>query len=183
MLGRPVIMTLPLLAAIGLALADDDSRLTIRSEAARVEIPAIPEGRRLIRLPRLDFRLIIEPQCAGNSSVESVSISVADTRRRYDTADFADQSVLETSLSLPRRQTGRLAIEQFCTHDEESSDRSLLIPDAFTAQASLRCAGEAHQAMIYEAVRLGVRLLCKAPETTSESAGKNQESSSTTPSL
>ena len=185
MFGRLAVPTLLLLAAAGTLLAEEAPRLTIVSEAARVEIAAQPEGRRLIRLPRLEFPITIEPDCVGDTTIESVSISVADTQHRFDAADFDRESILATSLSLPRRQIGPLAIEQFCSRDDESDEKTMLITDAFTAQASLRCASEIRPTMIYETVKLGIRLLCKSVDPAADGTAKNHEPSpsSSSPSL
>jgi hypothetical protein len=91
----------------------------------------------------------------------SLSISVADTRRTLNgkTIDGA----VETTLSLPRRQSARLRIEDFCRQDDEpQASESLLVADVFTARLSLRCAVDEKHSIVYSTLPLDVKLECAA---------------------
>ena len=58
----------------------DIDRLIVESEAAMAAISLQDNGRRLIRLPELDFPMRIDAHCGRGGIAESLSISVADTR-------------------------------------------------------------------------------------------------------
>lgn len=163
----------------GSAVSDD--RPMVRAEAAVVELDRQPTGRRLLRLPNLDFPLQIEPRCGFGLRIESLSISIADTNKSFAAKDFLEQSTLETSFRLPGRQIGPLAIEQFCTADDESPSNSstLIIRDALTAHISLRCADDVRQTVVYETLALEIRMVCKNPEREESTAIADQVSSAT----
>jgi len=153
----------------------------VRANAAVVELDRQPAGRRLLRLPNLDFPMQIEPRCGSGMHIESLSISIADTNRLFAATEFLEQSTLETSFRLPGRQIGPLAIERFCTADDENSNNSntLFIRDALTAHISLRCADDVRQSVVYETLALEIRMICKIPENEESIAIASQVSSAT----
>ena len=176
MRGPLVLLSTTLLAITGATRGNDDIQPIARAEPVSVEIAPQPAGRRLIRLPSLEFTLQIEPRCEADTRVASVSISVADTRRTYDAAQFDKQPRLETSINIPQRQIGPLSIGQFCiaSDDLQEAGQVMRVPDALTAQVSLRCANDAGQSIIYETLALEVRLLC---QTVNDDGSNDQESS------
>ena len=139
------------------------------SEPATVEITAQPAGRRLIQLPALEFSLTIEPQCESDMYVESISISVADTRATVTVAE-PDQAVLTTTLTLPRHQAAPLAVVNFCqtaadqSQSQSQSSQELLVRDAFTAHLSLRCSNDERQSIVYASQALDLVLRCKSAD-------------------
>ena len=179
MRGTLISLTIIVLATTWPAWAESDNRPILRAKAASVELQLQPSGRRLLRLPNLDFALQIEPQCEVGMHIASVSISIADTSKSFRGMDFLEQSTLETTIRLPRRQIGPLAIERFCTGEDKNSnnDDVLLIRDAFTAHVSLRCADGVRELVVYETLALAIRMVCKAPERDKSNAIADQESS------
>jgi hypothetical protein len=161
------------------ASCDPVAQMSVDAKAAIVEIDPLPDGRRLIRLPALEFTLTIETQCATEMRAESVSISAADTSKTYSISDSEGQSIVEASLTIPRRQVPPLAIETFCQSRENESSRTpdLHVQDAFTAHISLRCTGKQKQMIVYTSQPLDVLLRCSGAEGGLESS-EDQESSS-----
>lgn len=182
MRGTIITLTIAVLAVTSPTWAESDSRPIVRAKAASMEIELQPAGRRLLRLPNLDFPLQIEPRCEVGMHIASVSISIADTSKSFHAADFFEKPKLETSMRLPRRQIGPLAIERFCTGDGKNSDNNdvLLIRDAFTAHVSMRCTDDINQSVIYETLALEVRMVCKIPGSDESDAISGQESSVST---
>jgi hypothetical protein len=157
--------------------SDPGTRLSIDAQAALVVVKPLPEGRRLIRLPALEFAMTIEPQCATNMQAESISISIADTRKTLGAADIDGQSNVATSITIPRQQVAPLAIDGFCQAGENSSTESdLQVMDAFTAHISLRCTGEDTQTIVYVSQPLALSLRCEATYSDAETPA-TQESS------
>jgi len=135
----------------------------VLSEPATVAITAQRAGRRLIQLPALEFSLTIEPKCENDMRVESISISVADTRKTVTAAE-ASESVVVTTLTLPGRQTAPLAVVDFCRSDEDQSQssREILVREAFTANLSLRCTNDERQSVVYSSQALDLALSCES---------------------
>ena len=179
MRGTLISLTIIVLATTWPAWAESDNRPILRAKAASVELQLQPSGRRLLRLPNLDFVLQIEPHCGVGMHIASVSISIADTSKSFRGMDFLEQSTLETTIRLPRRQIGPLAIVRFCTGEDKNSnnDDVLLIRDAFTAHVSLRCADGVRELVVYETLALAIRMVCKAPGHDKSDAIADQESS------
>ena len=161
------------LVAAGLPAAEP-ARLDAKAEAAVVPVAPRAEGSEQLALPKLDFRLSIEAACPADASAESLSISVADTSLSLNGEEIGD--VLQTTLTLPRRQTSRLKVEEFCQEGEAPvTAETLLVADVFTARLSLRCGINETQSIVYATLPLDVKLECGA----ANGPGDDQDSSST----
>lgn len=167
MICRPILFALVVAAAAMPARSEPASHIRVWSEPAAVEVAPQAAGRRLVRLPTLEFSLEIEPLCDHNMRAESLSISVADTRKIVALADDGE-SIITTTLTLPRQQTAPLALLDFCQIDdsqiEEELNQELLVRDAFTAHLSLRCANDEQHSVVYASQSLDLMLLCKAAD-------------------
>jgi hypothetical protein len=156
--------------------AQSAGQIIATSEPAAAEIAPLPVGRRLIALPALEFLFIIEPRCESDMRVESVSISVADTRKTLQIDEINDSLILETRIAIPRRQASPLAVADFCVTTElaNQSPNALLVQDAFTAHLSMRCANEERQSIVYSTEGLDLLLSCKSEiqEPSPESTAK-----------
>jgi len=143
------------------------SQIRVQSEPASVAITAQRAGRRLIQLPTLEFSLTIEPQCDDDMRMESISISVADTRKTVTAAE-ADDAVVAATLTLPGRQTAPLALVDFCQTDEDQDlgSREILVRQAFTAHLSLRCTNDERQSIVYASHPLDLALRCESGNQT-----------------
>ena len=145
-------------AIAGAALPDSPARLTVEVPPALAPIQPLAEGRRLVRLPALDFEFGIQASCGPGLAVKSVSISIADTRKTLAGADIPEDAIINTLVSLPARQLAPIAVDGFCP--ETAAGSSLLLHDAVTAHVSLRCAGDGGDSITYSSQSLDVTLVC-----------------------
>ena len=174
------------LAALLPARAEHSLSAVTQPAAAEVTIDRLQDGRRLIRLPAVEFPLRVAPACPMGQTFRSLSISVADTHRTFDATDFATDAVIETTMRIPGRQIGPLAVDNFCVDAADKTADSLRIGDAFTATVSIRCDAESQDSVIYDSVPLDLVLVCTLPgndnSSDAESAAKpdddDQDSSS-----
>ena len=134
---------------------------------AEVTIEPLPAGRRLIRLPGTEFPLRLKPICATGLKFDSLSIGIADTRKTFGPDEFGTETVLETSLRIPGRQIGPIAVDEFCLAAAESA-ATMSIIDALTANVSVRCSNESEQAVHYDALALEIRLVCSSQDVPAE---------------
>jgi hypothetical protein len=148
------------LANAGVATAES-ALLDARAETVSIPVARLAAGNEYIVLPELEFKLTIDAACPAGASVESLSVSVADTRRTLNGKNI--DGAVETTLSLPRRQSARLRIEDFCRQDDEpKGSESRVVADVFTARLSLRCALDDKHSIVYATLPLDVRLECEA---------------------
>jgi hypothetical protein len=159
------LLTLPLIAA-GVAYADSEHRIDSSAEAAEVTIDPVPQDRRLIRLPELEFAMRIDANCVGETQARSILISIADSVAAHDvTAQEGrppNEIILETTFKVPGRQIAPIAIDGFCVSgdDSNSTAQTLLIPAAVAANISLRCTSENSQSVRYDRLPLQIQLIC-----------------------
>lgn len=151
-------------------LSDTDAGISITAQPAVVRVEPLPEGRRLIRLPTLEFALIVKPQCAPDMQVDSISISVADTRLSLDASEIGGQTDVVTSIAIPRRQVSPLAVDGFCRLDQDVDllRSDLLVKGALTASISLRCADDSKQTIVYASQALDLSLHCASEKQESD---------------
>jgi hypothetical protein len=180
MRGLYILLVVAAAGAAGTAKPDSIGRVIVAAHPAIVEIKPLSDDRRLISLPALEFALTIEPQCATDMQAESISISIADTQKTYGAVAIDGRSIVEISLTIPRRQIGPLAAEAFCRagKSDDIVTRTLLVQDAFTAQLSLRCISEEKRSIIYVSQPLDVKLHCQNADDDSNPP-TDQESSPT----
>lgn len=134
---------------------------------AEATIDRQPAGQRLITLPGIEFPLRVQPDCAPGLTLDSLSISIADTRRTFRAADFDAEPVIETTLRIPRRQAGPLGIDGFCASDTTADEgpSTAHVADAYTANVSMRCSNDATQSVVYDTLALDITLRCAAADT------------------
>jgi len=149
----------------------DVDRLLVRAEPAVASIGLQPGGRRLIRLPELEFALHISAYCEAGRTPESISVSIADSTRTISGEDLGAGDLpasisLDTSVRIAARQIAPLPIQGFCISEDQAS-RSLLVTTALTAQFSLRCVKDDEHTIVFRARALDVVLNC---ETGAETA-------------
>ena len=151
-----------LLAAVA-APADEVGRLYVEFETPVASIP-LRASSRPINLPNLTYVFRAEARCPEMQNVESISISIADSRV---TISPGEEAGIEQSIRVRDKQLGPLAVEEFCIADEADdfdAAESLQIEGALTAQMSLRCSGENSESISYETAALNVALRCELPE-------------------
>jgi len=162
------------------ALSDTSTGISVTAQAAVVSVEPLPEGRRLIPLPTLEFALIVKPQCAPDMQVDSISISVADTRTTLGASEIGGQTDVVTSIAIPRRQVSPLAVEGFCrlNQDDDLNPSDLLVKGALTANVSMRCADDSKQTIVYTSQALDLSLHCASEEQESDVAADQSPASS-----
>lgn len=168
---RSVIATIGLFVATGaVAEADGAGRLSISVDVPEVTLQPASGGRKFIRLPSLEYSFTLRAWCHGSSAPESISLSVADTRKAIPWSQFDEGEKAEIALTVPARQIAPLPLDGFCSaalNDvqpaERNSDR-VTVSAALSAQASVLCEDEAGQDITYVSKALDVTLLCEVPE-------------------
>lgn len=146
--------TLPALGKVERAI------LAITAAPASAVLASSTAGRSVVNLPSLEFPVRIEPVCPESSALASVSINVADARFQFTADDFAEADSLETTITVPAAQIAPVTIEHDCPADAAA----LLVTDVLTAHASLRCAGDSGETVLFEVIGLGVELRCPSPQ-------------------
>lgn len=148
----------------------DVDRLLVHAEPAVASIGLQPGGRRLIRLPELEFALHISAYCGAGRTPESISVSIADSTRTISGEDLRGEDMpdsvsLDTSVRIAARQIAPLPIQGFCIAENEAP-QSLLVTTALTAQFSLRCVKDDERTIVFRARTLDVVLNCETGATT-----------------
>jgi hypothetical protein len=144
------------------AWAEVSGRLGVDADPALATVKPLAEGRRLIRLPSLEFELNIDAECGPDSVPKSVSISVADTRKTLNSDELRDINGGAVLFAIPARQVSPVAVDGFCPQDGNGTQ--LLVRDAVTAHLSLRCTNEEEESITYASQGLAVMLDCDVPE-------------------
>ena len=147
------------LATVSVAWSASPARLTVEVPPAVAALQPLAEGRRLLRLPALEFQFGIDANCGSEQAVASVSISIADTRKTLGGEAFRDNAVVNATVALPARQIAPIAVDGFCPASQTESS-SLLIQGAVTAHLSLRCASADGDSISYTSQSLDVTVVC-----------------------
>jgi stage V sporulation protein SpoVS len=148
------------------AWAEVSGRLGVAADPALATVKPLTEGRRLIRLPSLEFELNIDAECTADSVPKSVSISIADTRKTLNGDELQDINGGAVPFAIPARQVSPVAVDGFCA--EDGNGNQLLVRDAVTAHLSLRCTNEEKESITYTSQGLDVMLECNVPEETDQ---------------
>ena len=159
-------LTQLLLLPVYYFIVADVDRLFVHTEPAVASIAPHPGSRRLIRLPELEFPLRISARCGAGRAPESISISIADTRKTISGEDLPAAATLETSVRIAARQIAPIAVREFCVA-ESTTQHSLLVATALTAHVSLRCVKDDESTIVFRAKALDVFLDCETSDTTS----------------
>jgi len=115
-----------------------------------------------LQLPDLEYQFRIDAVCRDDLSPASLSLSVADTRRTFNAAQIAP-----------------VVIANFCVSEGDAnqastSNSSLTVHSALSAQASLLCIGDTDRSMKYASANLDVILVCENPNDESDAAADRQ---------
>jgi len=171
---RHLVPLLLLLSTTGKGESTPDSSLTIVANTPVASISPRQANRKFVRLPALEYAFEIRARCPQDYKPTSLLLSVADTRKSLDAADFSSGPPVEITLRIPAAQIGPIAIENFC-HVADENDASdditmeeLTISAALSAHASLRCESEFDQDVIYVSQPLDVSLTCSRPDPVQE---------------
>lgn len=164
----PVLLTVCLGGTLNTAAAD--SLLTVHANEASAQIQPREQGQ--ITLPSLDLSLIAAFACPADAEAESVTISVADTHKRYGPEELAGATALEVSINVPAGQIAPIASAEFCHDGGPVDERELLVPGVATAHVSLRCRSETVSSIDFASVALPLRLHCLSEENQDSSTDR-----------
>lgn len=168
-----------LLAATAVTQAEENTlthALLLTANTPRVEIARRSAARNYLRLPALEFAFQFTAQCAGGFSPQSMSLSIADSRKSLSAEQLANMAAdAELTITVPAKQLAPIAIENFCivTATEAGAitspaKQAITLPAAFSAQGSLLCVYEDQQEMIYTSHSLGITLVCDSVDEETE---------------
>ncbi|MDX1480773.1 MAG: hypothetical protein R3315_03800, partial [Woeseiaceae bacterium] len=144
---------LGIVLALCTASADDRHELSIVPTAATAAVQPGQAGRRTIELPDLSYSFQLRPRCRPPYEPQSLSLTVADSHRFFRPVVTSDTApVVRTTLPVSSGQIAPIAIEGFCVADDQpaaSEDRPQTVASVLTAAASLRCASDDSEAIVY----------------------------------
>jgi hypothetical protein len=142
-------------------------RLSVDAEPAVAVIALHEGGRKLVRLPELEFVLSVSTRCAANGRPESLSITIADTRESLRGEALQEATTVDVPVRVSANQLAPFALQEFCTDPAAEGD-SITLSSALTAQASLRCARDEQQSIVFAAEPLDVLVYCIRSESAAE---------------
>lgn len=152
---------LVVLASTDARAEDAGGKLTADFDVPVAKI-SLRSSSRLVQLPRLTFLVSVEAACPSSLEAESVSVSIADTRV---SARPDENGIIEKTISVPKKQLAPIAVNDFCTAGQDvNPEEQLVLPDALSAQLSLRCSNDDQESITYKTVSLQVALRCEVPE-------------------
>jgi len=134
-------------------------RLSVLAEPAVAVLALQEAGDNLVRLPDIEFRLSLSPDCASGGRPESLSITIADTQRTLRGEELQAARKVDISVRVPAGQIAPLALREFCIDPVFEGD-SVLITSALAAQVSLRCSQADDQSIVFAAEPLDIRVDC-----------------------
>lgn len=158
--------------SLGAAIASADYPLTVHASEAIAQIEPHDEHDNQVSLPSLDVSLLARFKCPLDTEADSVTVSVADSHKRYGPEDIVDTEILEVSFSVPANQIAPVALTDFCISGKPIDDESLLLPGVATAQVSLNCRNQTGASVFFASAALPLRLSCKGGENQVSSTDK-----------
>lgn len=156
------------LPALYFVFAEKDV-LGVVAEPAIAVIEIQEGGRKLVQLPELEFLLSVSTRCAARGRPESVSITIADTRKTLRGEDLEAATSVDVPVRVAARQLAPFALQGFCVDPAAEGD-SIMLTSALTAQASLRCARGEQQSIVFAAAPLDIWVVCMGSAAVAEPA-------------
>ncbi len=155
--GLTALISLVLLPSAG---NGDSSRISAAFGTATVSVSPADAGRRQIELPALEYEFSVYVHCEAPAKSARLSVTVADTRNRFDLPEAAASGSVNESLLIPASQLAPVITDGFCVDDDEASHNSLLVEGLLTSSLSLRCSAESEDTIHFASESLAVRLEC-----------------------
>ena len=155
-----------------IAQSTESDTLTIEADTPIIEVGIQAAGRNFIKLPSLQYDILLNAQCVSGFLPKVMTLSVADTRKMLSHDGIATDTLTATNFTVPAAQIAPVAVDGFCiaaTDDQSGNNDTLTIMSVISLQSSLLCANETESRMIYSSSGLDVTLLCKAPAQPAES--------------
>jgi len=157
----PILLTACVCVTTEFAVAD--AALTLQANETSAQLLPREQGPQQVALPLLEFSLLASFACPSDADAESVTVSIADTQKRFGPNEISDKTSLNVLVSVPASQIAPVTVADFCIDDGPGDEKNLLMPGVATAQVSLRCRGENESFLYFASAVLPVRLYC-APD-------------------
>jgi hypothetical protein len=154
----PILLAACLCVTTGLFAADD--ALTLHANETSAQLAPREQGPQQVSLPSLEFTLLATIACPSGTNVESVTVSIADTHKRFGPDEIPDKSALDVRISVAANQIAPVTVSDFCVSGEPGDKNGLLVPGVATAQVSLRCRSENELSVYFNSAVLPIRLHC-----------------------
>ena len=158
--------------SLGAAIASADNTLTLHANEISTQIEPQDQRDTQTRLPSLDVSLLASFNCPQDAQAHSITVSVADSHKRYGPDEIADAEILEISVTVPAAQIAPVSLSNFCVDEAPINEVSLLLHSVATAQVSLRCRNQSDTSVHFASTALPLRLFCKARENQVSSADR-----------
>jgi hypothetical protein len=157
-------LRVPILLAACLCLTTElfaaDDALTLHAKETSAQLAPREQGPQQVSLPSLEFSLLATIACPSGTNVESVTVSIADTHKRFGPDEIPDKSALDARISVPANQIAPVTVSDFCVSEEPGDKNGLLVPGVATAQVSMRCRSENELSVYFNSAVLPIRLHC-----------------------
>ncbi len=163
----PIVLAVCLCITSNVAAADGP--LALRANETSAQLLPRKQGPQQVSLPSLEFSLLATVACPSDADVEAVTVSIADTHKRFGPAEIGNEAALDVRISVPAKQIAPVAIADFCIDGGPGDEKGLLVPGVATAQASLRCRSETGLSVFFASAVLPLRLDC-APANNQEAS-------------
>ncbi len=138
----------------------DSGRISAAFSTATVSVSPATDGRRQIDLPALEYDFSIYVQCEAPAQPARLSVSVADTRKRFNLPHVEASGSVNETLLIPADQLAPVVTDGFCVDGDEASRTPLLVKGVLTSALSLRCSTESDDTIHFASESLAVRLEC-----------------------
>ena len=142
------------------AKAGEEPQLLVSASVPVVELIPRSSNAQLIRLPKLSYDFKIRSSCAEGLNIQSVMISVADTRKKVMADKLASQDEAIIPMAIPAKQIAPVNVADFCRAGGNFDPGLKTVTGALSAQASMLCADESEEQVTFVSASLDVTLSC-----------------------
>ncbi len=134
--------------------------IEIRAQPPALEVVQHATGRQQLEPPSLTFPIDVKAECPTGGHLESVTLSIADTRQTYRPAQSESATTFTASLTVSERQLAPVVIDRFCAENSEDYGSKLVVGSLASVHVSLRCGGPTGASAHYHSQPLAVELVC-----------------------
>ncbi len=152
--------------------ASADVELTLHVNEASTQIEPHNQLDTQVRLPSLEVSLLARFNCPPDAVAHSITVSVADSHRRYGTEEIADADMLEISIDVPATQIAPVSLTNFCVEGIPMKEAFVVLHGVATAQVSLHCRKQSDASLHFASAALPLRLFCGGDDNQVSSADK-----------
>ena len=158
--------------SLGATIASANGTLTLHAIEASTQIEPHEQLDTQVRLPSLEVSMLARFSCPPGAEAHSITVSVADSHRRYGPDEIADVEALEISVNVPATQIAPVALTDFCISGKPMKEAFLLLDGVATAQVSLHCRNQSDASVRFASASLPLRLICRTDENQVSSVDK-----------